>query len=77
MKVILMEAFKVLNDQAKAKELFRQVQDSKVTLETVLKSLKENRKLDEYLGLKESGKSVDKKINQTTTKPQILQFNAV
>ena len=63
MKDLLMKAFKVLNDQALAKKLSQQVQDDKVTLETVLKRLKEKCKLDECLGSKsaivkpESGKS--------------------
>ena len=72
-KDLLMEAFKVLNDQALAKELFQQERDTKITLETVLKRLNENSKLDKCLGSKsaivkpDSGKSADKKIHQTTT----------
>ena len=46
MKDLLTEAFKVHNDQALAKELFQQVRDTKITLETVLKRLNENSKLD-------------------------------
>ena len=67
MKDLLMKAFKVSNDQALAKELFQQVRDTKTTLETVLKRLNENKKLDESLGSKsaivkpDSGKSADKK----------------
>ena len=42
MRELLMEAFKVPNDQALAKELFHQVRDTKITLETVLKRLNKN-----------------------------------
>ena len=46
MKDLLTEAFKVPNDQVLAKELSQQVRDTTVMLETVLKLLKENCKLD-------------------------------
>ena len=66
---------KVPNDQALAKELFQQVRDTKIMLETVLKRLNENRKLDECLGSKsaiekpgcQSQENQSTKIHQTTT----------
>ena len=82
MKDLLKEVSKVPNDHALAKELFQQVRDTKITLETVLKRLNENRKLDECLGSTsaivkpDSGKSADKKSTKQQH-TQILQYKAV